>query len=336
MMKLIDTINNFLETISKSSIETYRTKINVFHQFLTTKKSITDSSYRSYLEAMKIEEIGESLEFYISTNNIKSQTIALHYISVIRRYFNFIYNNNIQNLNLLVSFGLKTENPDSYRYKMMNQILNDSRLEARDEKEELSLQEVEILVAECDQKILEIIQQDRVLNYKIYPSQYNDLMSSIIIKLILLTGIPYRTVRNISLGKINIIHNTIDINNYSIHLPNNLSEQLTYFLKIRGTVHNNLDDALFVKANGKKLADGTGIIVTTLKEYINRSDLTGIVKYAVIQMILNGVNQSILINFTKVGDQIYKYCQEKVSNENTLSSRYIDAKLRSIDTFDIL
>lgn len=149
----------------------------------------------------------------------------------------------------------------------------------------------------------------------------------------------YRCV-NIKFENVNKIHNTICINSYIIHLPNKLSEQLDYYINIREKVQNDKiksTDTLFIGADGNILSSKTALISSTLREFMGRGDLTGIIKFAVIQMISKGVNQSILQDFTKVGGNIYKYCQEKVNEDKSLSSsRYLDSKLRSLETFDML
>lgn len=54
-------------------------------------------------------------------------------------------------------------------------------------------------------------------------------------------------------------------------------------------------------------------------------------------MIKKGVNQSIIQDFTKVGDKNYQYCQKQVNqSKNPSVSRYLDSKLRSIEIFDML
>lgn len=339
-MNLKDTMEQFLDTISESSTQTYKSKIYVFYDFLTSEKGINDKSYQSYLEAMKINEVEESLDYYIMTNEIKSESIAWHFISVIKRYFSFIYRLGIQNVNLLKSFGLSEEYSDSFQAKIREKIFNDSRLEKKDSKSEISWEEAEILISECDQRMKELIDEGKILDYKEYASKYNDYLSSLIIKLILFTGIPYRVVRDIKYSNLNIVHNTVCINDYSIHLPNKISEQLAFYTNVRNEIKLNskaVEDTLFIYANGSKLRTQTDVVAGTLKEYMGRSDLTGIIKFAIIQMIKKGINQSIVQDFTKVGDPIYKYCQKQVNaNKNSSASRYLDSKLRSLEMFDIL
>lgn len=339
-MNLKETIEQFLETISESSIKTYKSKIYIFYEFLTLEKGINDKTYKIYLETMKINEIEESLDYYIVGNKIKSESIAWHFISVIKRYFNFIYKLGIQNVNLLKSIGLSEDHPDSFQYKIREKIFNDYRLAKKDSKEEITWEEAEVLISECDQRIKELIEEGELLDYKKYATKYNDYMSSIIIKLVLFTGVPYRVIRNIKFDNVNMTHNTICINDYYIHLPNNLSEQLAFYINLRNDIKKiskEISNTLFVYANGSKLRVQTDVVADTLKKYMGRGDITGIIKFSIIQMIKKGINQSIIQDFTKVGDSIYKYCQKQVNeNKNLSASRYLDSKLRSLETFDIL
>jgi len=186
----------------------------------------------------------------------------------------------------------------------------------------------------------ELIEEGKILDYNEYASKYNDYMSSLIIKLILFTGIPYRVVRNIEYDNANKTHNCICINEYFIHLPNKLSEQLAFYTDLRNEIKCSLktiSDTLFINADGSKLKEQTNVVAGTLKEYMGRGDLTGIIKFAIIEMINKGVNQSIIQDFTKVGDQIYKDCQKRVNESKNLDAcRYLDSKLRALEIFDIL
>lgn len=125
-MTFKETIELFMNQVSDSSYEIYKNKIMVFYKFLVSEKGINDKSYKSYLEAMKTEEIIESLNYYIIGNKINSESVAWHYISVVKRYFLFIYdakNLIIQNGNLIKSFSLSHDSKDSFTYKIKKKFL---------------------------------------------------------------------------------------------------------------------------------------------------------------------------------------------------------------------
>lgn len=329
-----------MDTISETSYEIYKNKIFVFYDFLLYEQGINDKSYQSYLEAMKIEEIQESLDYYIKSKEIKSESVAWHYISVVKRYFKFIYKLGIQNVNLIKSFSLSDDNIDSFQNIMRKKIFNDNRLKKKESISEIEWEDANILISECDQQLKELIDVDRILIYKVKPTKYNDLLLTIIIKVILFTGVSYQVIRDIKFKKENMIHNTISINGYSVHLPNKLSEQMTYYLNKRNKVLEDNEiksELLFVNADGTKLRKQTSSVADQLNEYLGRGDVTGIRKFAIIKMIERGINQSVLQDFTGVGKKIYSYCQNKVNESKNISaSRYLDAKIRSLEIFDML
>ena len=54
-------------------------------------------------------------------------------------------------------------------------------------------------------------------------------------------------------------------------------------------------------------------------------------------MIRRGINQSVIIDFTGNQEDIYRNCQNEVNEEKLESrNRYLDSKLRGIESFDIL
>jgi len=339
-MSLANTITLFIYSISDSSKQTYETKIKVFHRFLTSEKGVNDKTYQNYLESMKIEEIIESLDHYIIYNDIKSESIALHYISVVKRFFNFIYKLGMQNTNLIKSFGLADDNKKSFQFQIKQKIFNDSKLEKKSAKVELSKVEAEVLVSECDEQIRELFQENLILEYKSYPYKYRYFYASIIFKLILFTGIPYRVVRELKYNDVNSDYNTICINGYSIHLPHNLSIQIKKYLQVRKELLKRLNvksDLLFIEIKGDQLPPQTSKLAKYLNNYIGRGDLDCLIKFALIQMLTRGINQSIIADFTKAGEDKLQYCQQqlKQSEEFTIN-RYLDSRLRSLETFDLL
>jgi hypothetical protein len=82
-------------------------------------------------------------------------------------------------------------------YKIKKEIFESGDLEKKDSKTELTQEEVEVLISECDQQIKELLDGDSILEY---PSQYNDFVSCIIIKLLLFTGAKYQVIINLRLS----------------------------------------------------------------------------------------------------------------------------------------
>ncbi|WP_372663773.1 hypothetical protein [Cohnella sp.] len=342
-MTFKETIELFLDQVSENSYDIYKNKITVFYKFLVIEKGINDKSYQSYLEGMKTEEIIESLNDYIISNKINSESVAWHYISVVKRYFLFIYevkNLKIQNENLIKSFSLSQDNIDSFAYKIKKEIFENSNLERKDSKTELTQEEVEVLISECDQQIKELLNGGKILEYKKYPSQYNDFTSCLIIKLLLFTGAKYQIIINLGSSDLKLSQQTIIINGYCIRLPINLFTQLLEYTKIKQKIQSDFykqnSKSLFIRTDGEKLK-GTSFVSDTLVQFTGRGDTTGIIKFAIIEMIKKGINQSVIQDFTGNGSKIYDYCQSKVNESKNLSvNRYLDSKLRSLEIYDLL
>lgn len=336
-MKLKETIDEFLESVSENSTKIYITKIYSFHKFLVEVKGISDGSFESYLSSMRIEEVIDSLDYYINKNQIAKSTVAWHYISVVKRYFSFLEIKGISNNGLLKLFGLDNNSEKSFNNRIKKVIDGHEKLFKLDSKEELNYDEIEMLVIECDEQIRNILmEKEKVLDYNKYASKYNDLMYSIVIKLIVFSGIKYKVIGSIKVKDIDLNHNRISINGYIVHLPNNLSDQLREYIDIRGKL-NAKDDSLFVDVNGESIGTNTSLLTSRLQSYIGRMDTTGMIKYTVIEMINKGINQSLIQSFTSVGDEIFKYCQNRVNGDkNRHANRYLDSKLISMKINDIL
>lgn len=336
-MRLRETFDLFLASISEESKEVYSGKINCFYNFLVEKKGITDGSFHSYLSSMRDTEILESLQQYIDNNEVTKISVARHYISVVKRYFNFLYGLQIENNNLLRNFTLEKRYSDSFNNKLKEFIDNNNRLADIGTKSALTLEEVKLLVVECDQEIEDILKEPQTTLFStINKISYNNIMSAVALKLMVFTGVKFNVLNSIAIEDLNINHNTICINNFTIHLPDNLATQFKYYLDIRKRIPSELN-TLFVQYEGDILGRKNRILSERLQQYIGRQDTTGITKFGVIEMIKKGVNQSLLQEFTGVGMDIFKDCQQQVNGEkNKYGSRYLDSKLRSLEINDLL
>lgn len=72
-------------------------------------------------------------------------------------------------------------------------------------------------------------------------------------------------------------------------------------------------------------------------EGINQFTVTGVQKFAIVQMILAGMNQSVIKEFTGQGDDILEDCQRQVNVEKKIDiNRHINYTMRGIETYDIV
>ncbi|MDD3240427.1 MAG: hypothetical protein PHW47_10195 [Lachnospira sp.] len=130
-------------------------------------------------------------------------------------------------------------------------------------------------------------------------------------------------------------------------LPYRLAKEIEDYLCLRDAKKT---EPFFVSRTNRKIDNG--YIKTTLDdikqsyESINKPKsnigknqftATGLQKYAIIQMILSGMNQSIIMDFTGQRDIIYNDCQNHVNIEKEINRNlYINHMIRGITTYELV
>lgn len=77
--------------------------------------------------------------------------------------------------------------------------------------------------------------------------------------------------------------------------------------------------------------------INTESESPNPFTPTGLQKYAIVQMIEAGMNQSIIMDFTGQLDDIFNDCQKIVNDRKQLNrNRYVNHMVRGIATYDMI
>ena len=70
---------------------------------------------------------------------------------------------------------------------------------------------------------------------------------------------------------------------------------------------------------------------------VNQFTVTRIQKFAIVQMILAGMNQAVIKEFTGQGDDILEDCQRQVNVEKKIDiNRHINFTMRGIETYNII
>lgn len=131
-----------------------------------------------------------------------------------------------------------------------------------------------------------------------------------------------------------------------LELPYSLSQEISEYLVLRNKNINLKSNLLFIteKNNDIKNSYLTDTLNSIKNKYIeingvnsdkNQFTPTGLQKYAVIQMILNGMNQSVIMDFSGQQLGIYNDCQDEVNRIKELDrNRYINHMIRGISTYD--
>lgn len=335
MNKNFDFQKSFKDFLIVKNVSGYDNCLNSFKAFLSNQNITNNDMAKIYFQGLRAEKLIDSLEYYIDSNGVTSFGAASKYSSCIREYFlELVQKEHLKNDELMSEFAFKTYDSKSYRYKV-NVFLNEKKEIIKGDGFE-TFEKIDDLIKDCDSTM-----NDRNVLSKISTSKYfNKYRSALIIKLILLTGVTYKTITEIKECDLDLNHSSITINNLTIHLPNNMTDQFKEYMKIRNQltlISDRKPINLFIENNTSPISETTSITTNFLCGLTGRNDLSGIIKYAIINMIKKGINQNIITTFTGVGDTIYSNCQSEVNKAMDLkTSSYLDSKIRSIEVFNLL
>lgn len=334
MCILEQSINKFL--IDKP-VDGYKKDLNVFTKFLKEEKKIDSKSLEYFLQGFRTNGIIESLGFYINKNGVTSLSAARRYTSCLREFFRYIILKNIiENNELYIELGAPAYDDNSYTHKINRYISEDKRLKDTEGFIAISEEDVKLLIDVCD----ETLDSQEVFEKAVQKQKYyNKFRSSLVLKLILLTGIRYNVLIEIKKNDLNLKHDLITINGITIHIPMKLSEQFEKYETINSEISNkNINrENLFIEYGMDIISGNTATTSSFLGEALGRKDLNGVIKYTIIEMIKKGINESIIRKFTGVGETIYNECQNHVNGMyNIKTNRYLDSKIRSMEIFDLL
>ena len=172
---------------------------------------------------------------------------------------------------------------------------------------------------------------------------------NIIIKLYLLYGLSADKLSKVLVSKYSGERNVLMIpcsvrTDVIIHieLPYGLSKEISTYISERGLRD---DDFLFLTENGNAVTSNyiDDYLKNIRKAYYkgvrpmpeNQFTPTGLQKYAIIKMIEEGMNQSIIMDFTGQGSDIFSDCQNIVDERKHLNrNRYINHMMRGIASYD--
>lgn len=334
-MEFLETIEGYLATKNEENRNVYVPRIYSFAKFLQEEKNVTDKNYKEYLSALKMDVIIDSLENFIISNQIKKKSVAFFYARTVKKYFCYLNDIGIENVELLKTFAYT--NSKSYDNKIRKYIENNATLEMVETKEAVDFEEIKLLITSINEQIEECINDVEVLTCtESRYNPYNNLVYLLGLKLMIFTGIDYAGIRKLEVNCFDCKKLKITINTYTIHVPDNLGEQLSIYEYIKNK-RGIKGDRFFVLCNEQIIPKETYQFSYLIEEIIGRGDTSGIRKYAITEMIRKGINQSFIMKLTNVGLTIFEDCQNTVNTERHIdANRYIDSKMRDMRIFDYL
>ncbi|RCX19729.1 site-specific recombinase XerD [Fontibacillus phaseoli] len=307
----------------------YNKDLMVFHDYLKSRD--VTSNIDEFVRGVDTNTIIDSIDYYIKANKIKKVSTVQRYVSAVKEFLLYLVSNDyVSNDAFLKELGSPAYKEGSFRNKINIYLAENSELDKSISYDPLTQDEVEDLIKESN-FVLEI-PVTKVTRSK----EMNMITSALIIKLILLIGVPYREIIKIPVESYNITFGSFSINGITIRLPEGIIKQFNCYLELREKIARGREE-LFVTYSGKPLPKGTAQVTYWLKQLSGRQDLTGLIKFAIVQMMNLNISHIAIEKFTKVGYKIIMSCKEQlIKEQGDLLGIELDSLLRRSPVFNKL
>ncbi|NFI53451.1 hypothetical protein FDA52_10840 [Clostridium botulinum] len=282
-------------------------------------------------ELTRIDIINSTIHYVENNPNVMYKSAVDDFLIALNRLFEKTVNKKYFNQNLV---NIQPFNPLSTEIEHEIEKRGVKHLKDRESFPSISEKEYDLLV-----DYLKNMKCDKITDY-----QYK-----IITSLLLLYGFSFDKIININYEDYSIERGILSMfydadNRYiALEIPYNLKLLMNKFIDIRKNIKTECK-SMFITTKGNKIKHGylsdffkKVKNVQHIKEGISRNSFTptGLAKYAVINMILEGMNQSIILDLTGFKLDHYLDCQNKVNEIKNLNlNRYVNRTIRGIGTFD--
>lgn len=326
-MKLLEKFN---DAFFKVKPYAYFNHVKVFNEYIESL-NISEENIITFLQGIRSKNIIDSLEFYIDKNNVTSKDTAFRYISALKEYLYFIIDvEKINNSELKNELELATYKEESYRNQMNNFVAKHKLLKDREGFKIPSYEDIEELVNQCN---ILLESEDELIKAETKEISFNKIRSAIIVKLILLTGAPYRSIYSMNINDLDINNSLILINNFEVRLPKILKRNFERYLELSNNINPNREK-LFINFNGDPMSNQTSIVYNFLNSIIGRGDLNGIIKFTIIKMLEIETSEMVIKQVTGLKDLVND-CHEIVYSSRK-ANRHFDSKIRALEIYDEL
>lgn len=307
----------------------YENDVNNFFDYLISKYdvSIDSTNITLIMQGIDTEEIRNSLEYLVEIGKYKKEETAKKYANAIGRFFEFIKeNSSLRNQDLFDALEKNSRKDDSYIARMMLYIERCSKLEAKETFDIMEESKVEELLDWCDEQLNEVLRWEEERGYK-------KANAALCIKLMLIYGITYRVARNIRLYQIDLDNNEIELGGFRLRLPVHLGRQMSRFIIYKNeNLAKNNEDYLFTDRKGKPWSENTSSssIPNFLKTRFGSTDLTGIIKYGIKQLLMTGLNDHVVKKITGASNDLISGC---ITNSDKDWYREINNKIVTVQLY---
>jgi DNA-binding ferritin-like protein (Dps family) len=210
--------------------------------------------------------------------------------------------------------------------ELIKVLLKIKMLHSKKEFKVIDKDEMYELLLNCDRTL----SSNEVRNkFRTVQKHYNKYRSSLIIKLIIIAGLPYRTIRNIKKADINFEDSYIKVNNCKITIMDKFKEQLKIYYDY--ITENSSCVYLFLEKNMKRISTKTTTTAIFLAGLTGRSDLNGIIKPCIVNLIEEGISTKRIMKNTGIGNDIINECHTILDDKRDLNNdRYSNCIRNSI------
>ncbi len=324
----------FEEFYMELNAETYRSKVDAFKEFVIEEQKVNDVIYTGYFRGIRMDTVLDSLGYFIERNNIKKETVAFHYGSMIKRFFYFLQSKGIRNENIFQLFSRKDES--SFDNQIKAYILNERKLQKSEANAPYDDDEIIAIIENANSIIANSVKNKENLFSGKKKYSFKMYMAAVAVKLIIFSGTSFRNLSKIEIADFNEGNKTIKISGYELHLPIDLYRQIKEYIQIRPRSETQ-NAKLFVKSNGADLKGVSDLEAALLLSNGDKGNVTGIVKNTIIKMIKADIRFDIIMKLTDTGWKTVKDCIDVVNKERDIQDdKDLDKRLRCLDTYILL
>lgn len=334
--EIVQLIEHFGEGLSQYEYNQYIPKLrDYFIDYLIENKSHAQDIPNLFKFEFTRSDIVLSTEYYVTKNeSVRSKSAIDDFLIALNRFFDEVINIKYPNQNLITIRPFTNLSKDIEKTLLEKGI----KLEARQGYPPIKEDQYKF--------IIEYLKKDRNISIK------NEQVH-IIIKLLLLYGFSFDRIMNLRAGAycserrvLEVTYRENPFRGLVLELPYSLNKEIeNYTRKLNDK--NNAENYLFCTKNGNKIKhDFPNEYLSKIKhEFFSGNDIeknlrnpftpTGLAKFAVINMIIKGINQSVILDLTGFKDDMYLACQKEVNEIKVLHrNRYINHMIRDISTYD--
>lgn len=324
----------FEEFYMELNAETYRSKVDAFKEFVIVEKKVNDGIYTDYFRGIEMNTVLDSLGYFIERNNIKKETVAYHYGSMIKRFFYFMQSKGVRSENIFELFSRKDES--SFDNQIKDYILNETKLEKAEANDAYEDEEIIAIIVNANSIIANSLENKEDLFSGKKKYSFKMYMAAVAVKLIIFSGTSFRNLSKIETADFNEEKKTIKISGYELHLPIDLYGQIKEYIQIRSFAGIQ-NTKLFVKSDGTDLKGVSDLEAALLLANGEKGNVTGIIKNTIIKMIKADIRFDIIMKLTDTGWKTVKDCIDVVNKERYIQdNKDLDIRLRSFDTYILL